>query len=193
MRLSAKSLLALFGVGCICGLVGDHAHVATSTTRYLDVGGVPTIWGSPLFFIVTVGVATALIGEIRVRLGPSRPGTLEEGLAGIASVLAIYLLTALLSDESTSTVTAFIACLAILVAVRFRDGRWSLVLGAAAAVIGPIAEIVQHRAGVFEYASNVDGLADVAPWLVPLYFAFGVVASRLGGILATRPSSAEGE
>ena len=193
MRLSAKSLLTLFGVGCISGLIGDHAHVATGTTRYLDVSGFPMIWGSPLFFIVTVGVATAAIGEIRVRLGPSRPGTLEEGLAGIASVMAIYLLTALLSDESTSTVTALIACLAILVTVRFWDGPASLALGAVAAVIGPIAEIVQHRAGVFEYTSNVDGLADVAPWLVPLYFAFGVVASRLGGILATRVLSTEPE
>lgn len=190
MRLSAKSLLALFVVGCICSLIGDHAHVATGTTRYLDVGGIPTIWGSPLFFPLTVGIATAALGEIRVRLGPSRTGTLDDGLAAVASVLAIYLLTALLSDESTSTVTGFISCLAVLVVVRFRDGRASLYCGALAAIIGPLAEIAQHRAGVFEYTANVDGLFDVAPWLIPLYFAFGVVAARLGGLLATRGEAA---
>ena len=183
MRLSPRSLLILFGAGCICGVVGDHAHVASGTTRYLDVGGFPSIWDSPVFFPVAVGAATAALGEIRVRLGPSRAGTYEEGLAAVAAVLAIYLTTALLTDESTSTVTAFVACLAILVAIRFGDGRASLACGALAAVVGPVAEILQHRAGVFEYTANVDGMLDVAPWLVPLYFSFGVVAARLGGIL----------
>ena len=53
-----------------------------------------------------------------------------------------------------------------------------------AAVVGPLVEIVEQRAGIFEYTANVDGLWGVAPWLVPLYFAFGVVAVRLGELLA---------
>jgi len=46
------------------------------------------------------------------------------------------------------------------------------------------------NAGVFTYADSCDELFGVAPWLVPLYFAFGVVAALLGEIAAgTRTSS----
>ena len=187
MRLSTRSLVALFAIGAACGLIGDHAHVESGATRYLDVGGVPMIWGSPLFFPPMVGLATATLGELGVRLGTPRPGTGWDGLAAIASVLAMYLLTAVLADESTSTVTALIACLAALVLVRFGDGRrGAIICGALAAIVGPVVEIIEHEAGIFEYSGNVDGLFGVAPWLVPLYFAFGVVAARLGELLAAR-------
>jgi len=185
MRLSTRSLLALFAVGAACGLIGDHAHVESGATRYLDVGGVPMIWGSPLFFMISVGLATAALAEIGLRLGGPRGGSAWDGLAAAASVLAIYLVTAVLADESTSTVTALIACLAALVLVRFGEARrGAIVCGALAAIVGPLVEIVEQRAGIFEYTANVDGLWGVAPWLVPLYFAFGVVAVRLGEPLA---------
>lgn len=191
MRLSTRSLLLLFAIGAGAGLIGDHAHVESGATRYLDVGGVPLIWGSPLFFPLSVGLATAALGELGVRLGASRPGTRWDGLAAIASVLAIYLLTAVLADESTSTATALVACLAALVLVRFGDGRRAaIVCGTLAAIVGPVVEIVEHEAGIFEYSANVDGLAGVAPWLVPLYFAFGVVAVRLGEMLAASQTEA---
>lgn len=185
MRLSPTSLLILFGVGCACGLIGDSAAVDSGTTRYLDTGGVPSIWESPLFFPPMVGLATAAIGELRVRLGPPRPGDAREGLAAIACVLAIYLLTSLLSDQSTATATAFITCLAALVWLRFGD-RLAVYCGALPAVGGPLVEIAEHEAGIFEYAPNVDDLLGVGPWLVPLYFAFGVVSARLGELLAAR-------
>ena len=191
MRLSTRSLLALFTIGAVCGLIGDHAHVASGATRYLDVGGVPMIWGSPLFFLVSVGLATAVLGEVGQRLGGPRPGTAWDGLAATASVLAIYLVTAVLADESTSTATALIACLAAMVLVRFGENRRAAIAcGTLAAVIGPLVEIVEQRAGIFEYTANVDGLWGVAPWLVPLYFAFGVVAVRLGELLAAGQAEA---
>lgn len=186
MRLSGASLLVLFAIGAACGLIGDHAAVDSGSTRYLDAGGVPFVWDSPLFFPAMVGLATASIGELRLRLAPPRPGDAWEGLAAVASVLAIYILTAVLSDESTSTATAFIACLAVLVLVRFGDGRPAIVCGLLAALIGPLVEILEHEAGIFEYSSNVDDLFGVGPWLVPLYFAFGVVCARLGELLAPR-------
>lgn len=184
MRLPAKSLLSLFAIGAVCGLIGDHAHLASGTTRYLDTGGVPSIWGSPLFFPLTVGLATAGIGELRMRLGPARAGTTGEAVAAVASVLGLYLLTAFLTEASTSAATAFVACGAALVFTRFGETRPAIACGALTAVIGPLVEIAEHEAGIFEYTENVDGLLGVAPWLVPLYFAFGVVAARLGEILA---------
>lgn len=186
MRLSPASVLLLFAIGAACGLVGDHAAVDSGATRYLDVGGFPFIWDSPLFFPVMVGVATAATAEFRLHLAPARPGDIREGFAAVASVLGIYLLTSLLADESTSAATAFIACLAVLVLVRFGDGRPAIVCGAIVAIVGPLVEILEVEAGIFEYADNVDGLLGVGPWLVPLYFAYGVVCARLGELFLTR-------
>ena len=187
MRLSARSLLALFLIGSLCGLVGDHAAVASGTTRYLDTGGFPMIWGSPLFFPPMVGLGTAALGELRLRLGPARPGgDWIEGMAGVASVLGMYLLTAFLTDESTSAATAFLACLAVLVLARFGGGRPAIICGVVAALVGPVAEILEERAGIYEYTANVDGLLGVGPWLVPLYFAFGIVCARLGELFWQR-------
>lgn len=53
-----------------------------------------------------------------------------------------------------------------------------------AAVIGPIVEIVLVKFGVFTYNDECDQLFGVGPWLVPLYFAFGVVVAMLGEIAA---------
>lgn len=187
MRLSGRSLLALFLIGSLCGLIGDHAAVASGTTRYLDVGGFPMIWGSPLFFAPMVGVGTAGLAELRVRLGDVREeGRWEEGLGAVASVLAMYLLTAFLTDESTSAATAFLACLAAIVLALVGGGRPAIVCGAVAAIVGPAAEIAEERAGIYEYTDNVDGLFGVGPWLVPLYFAFGVVCARLGELFLAR-------
>ena len=180
MRLSTKSLLILFAIGASCGLIGDHAAVASGAIVYLDTGGVPSIWGSPIFFPPMVGVGTMALAELRVRMGPVRAGTGSEALAAIASVLGLYLLTAILADETTSTATALIASLATLIYVRFGDGHRAIVCGTLAAVSGPLIEVVESQAGIFEYTANVDGLLGVAPWLVPLYFAFGVVSARLG-------------
>lgn len=186
MRLSTRSLSALFAIGAGCGLIGDHAAVASGATVYLDTGGVPSIWDSPIFFPPMVGLGTAALAELRVRLGPVQPGPGSEALAAIASVLSLYLLTAVLADETTSTATALVASLATLIYVRFGDGRRAIVCGTLAAVVGPLTEIVESQAGVFEYTANVDGLLGVAPWLVPLYFAFGVVSARLGELFFAR-------
>jgi hypothetical protein len=188
VRLTGKSLVILFAIGATFGLIGDHAAVDSGATRYLDAGGVPFIWDSPIFFPVMVGLATASIGELRLHLAPPRRGDFWEGLGAASSVLGIYLLTSILADESTSTATAFIACLAALVLVRVGDGRPAIVCGVIAALLGPVVEMIEHSAGIFEYTDNVDDLAGVGPWLVPLYFAFGVVSARLGELLATGAS-----
>lgn len=192
MRLSGASMLALLGIGAGCGLIGDHAAVDSGSTRYLDVGGVPMVWGSPLFFPLAVGVATVSLAELRLRLGPARPGDAWEGVAAVASVLAMYLLTSLLSDESTSAATTFLCCLAALVLVRFGGGRPAIVCGVLAATAGPLIEAAESAAGIFEYDENVDDLLGVGPWLVPLYFAFGVVCARLGELFWARQHRGSG-
>ena len=62
----------------------------------------------------------------------------------------------------------------------------AIVCGVVAALAGPAAEIAEERAGIYEYTANVDGLFGVGPWLVPLYFAFGVAVARLAELLSAR-------
>ena len=111
-----------------------------------------------------VGLATAAIGELRLHLGDvRREGVWQDGLVAVASVLGMYLLTALFTDESTSTVTALLACLAALVFARLGGGRPAVICGAVAALVGPLVEIIESEAGIFEYTSNVDGLLGRRP------------------------------
>lgn len=188
MRLAPRKLAALFAVGAVGGLIGDQAHVASHATRYLD-DSLPFVWKSELWFPVAVGLGTASLAEIRLRLAPAASGgfDLREALAGIASVLAVYATTAVVTDEATGTSVALTTALAALVACRFASGWPALVCGVIAAVVGPALEIVVVHADLSAYGHNVDGLFGVAPWLPALYFAFGVVVSRLAELASDPP------
>jgi hypothetical protein len=188
VRLSPGQLLALFAVGALGGLVGDQGHVASGTTVYLQ-HGVPFVWRSAIWFPMLVGTATAAAAELRLRLGRTRPGDALEAAGAIAAVIGIYAVTALVRHQPLGPATALVAALAVLVAARLADGPPGLLCGAAAALGGTAVEVVMVKAGVFRYADAIDPLAGVPPWLPALYFAFGVVAARLGEILACRSAS----
>jgi hypothetical protein len=186
MRLRASELGVLFAVGAAGGLVGDAGHVQAGTTTYLD-DATPFVWESALWFPILVGLATASIGELRLRLGAPRPGFDPRlGLAAIAAVLAIYAVTALVYDEPEGPATTLVVMLAVLVACWLGGGGPALVCGIAAALIGPLAEIVIVELELSEYAPTADSLAGVALWLPALYFAFGYVAARLAELLVAR-------
>jgi hypothetical protein len=179
VRLSPRQALLLFAIGAAGGLVGDACHVATGTTAYLD-DTFPFIWKSQLWFPIAVGLATVSTGEIRLRLGPSRPGSNPvEAAAAIASVIALYALTAAMTNEDPLTATVLVWSLAILIAARFGGGMPALACAALAAVLGPLAEVLIVEAELAMYAPSADGLLGVAEWLPALYFAFGIVAARL--------------
>jgi hypothetical protein len=186
MRLSARELLILFAVGAAGGLVGDAGHVQAGTTIYLD-DATPFVWESALWFPILVGLATASLGDLRLRLGPPRPGfDLRTAIGAIAAVLALYALTALVYDEPEGPATTLILMLAVLIACWLADGRPAIVCGLAAAIVGPLAEIVIVELELAEYSPAADSLFGVALWLPALYFAFGVVAARLTELLVAR-------
>jgi hypothetical protein len=192
VRLSPRELLILFAVGAAGGLVGDAGHVQSGTTIYLD-DATPFIWESALWFPILVGLATASLGDLRLRLGPPRPGfDARVGIGAIASVLAIYAITALVHDEPEGPATTLIVMLAVLVACWLGGGRPAIICGLAAAIVGPLAEILIVELDLAEYAPTADSLFGVALWLPALYFAFGVVVARLAELLVARryPSSA---
>ena len=184
MRLSSRQALALFLIGAAGGLVGDACHVASGTTAYLD-DSLPFIWKSQLWFPLAVGLATVLTGELRLRLGPPRPGhDPVEAVAAIASVIALYALTAVVTGEEPLSATVLVWALALVIAARFGGGLPALACAVSAAVLGPVAEIVIVEAELARYSHSGDGLFGVAEWLPALYFAFGIVAARLAEILA---------
>lgn len=186
MRLDLRQALLLFAIGAAGGLIGDACHVATGTTTYLDET-FPFIWKSQLWFPVAVGLATVTTGELRLRLGPARPGSSPvEAAAAIASVIGLYALTAVVTDEDPLTATVLIWSGAVLIAARFGGGIPALVCGALAAILGPLAEILIVEADLAMYAPSADGLFGVAEWLPALYFAFGIVAARLAELIPRR-------
>lgn len=186
MRLTGRDTAALFAIGAAGGLVGDAAHVQTGTTTYLS-DAVPFVWESALWFPLAVGLATVATGELRLRISSAGRWTggerLREGVAAIAAVLAIYAVSALASDQAEGAGTTLVAASAALAAVRFASGSAALLCGLAAAVGGPAVEIAIVAADVSAYGPDADGLFGVALWLPALYFAFGVVVSRLAELL----------
>lgn len=186
MRLRPLELAALFAIGAAGGLVGDAGHVQADTTTYLD-DSVPFVWESALWFPVLVGLGTAALAEIRLWLAPPREGfDLRAGVGGIAAVIGIYALTAVVYEGPELPVIVLITALAALVCVWLADGPPALACGLIAALFGPVIEIVAIEAELARYHEAADGLFGVAPWLVPLYFAFGVVTARLGELVLAR-------
>ena len=67
--------------------------------------------------------------------------------------------------------------------------RASAICGLAAGVGGTVIEIALIAAKQFRYADDIGVFMTVAPWTPPLYFAFGVVAARLGEVAACGAAS----
>lgn len=186
-------MLLLFLLGAGAGLVGDHSHVVTGTTQYLEPShAVPFVWSSPIWFALMVGTATVALAEVRLHLPVPRTAvSVRQGAAGVAAVVGTYALTALMHTAPTVPVMALIGALAVISYCVLGD-RPAVVCGMLAAVIGPAIEIGIVAAGQFRYVADSDQLFGVAPWLVPLYFMFGVVAALLGEIAAVSPRTSSG-
>jgi uncharacterized membrane protein len=183
VKLRAPELAFLFTLGAAASLVGDHSHVSTGTTEYLT-SAVPFVWSSPIWFPILVGIATVSLAELRLRMrAPRTSVTARHGLAGVAAVIGIYVVTALEHTAPAVPVTVLIVALAAITWCVLGDGPGA-VCGVLAAIGGPIVEAVIAGAGVFRYADDSDSLFGVAPWLPALYFAFGVVVATLAEIAA---------
>jgi hypothetical protein len=190
LKLSPLSALCLFAIGAAGGLVGDHGHVVTATTRYKPTE-IPFVWDSALWFPLMVGIGTVALAEIRLHLSPPprARGGIGDAVAAIAAVLGIYAVTALIAGEPLGPGTTLVAALAAITWVAVGDGRPAAICGVAAAVGGATIEIVMSAAGIFGYDPAIDHLLGVPFWLLALYFAFGVVAARLGELAFARQSA----
>ncbi|MDG4664043.1 hypothetical protein [Mycobacterium sp. 236(2023)] len=185
MKLRIPEAVVLFVVGGLAALIGDHSHVVTGTTVYYT-DAVPFVWSSPFWFPLLVGGATVSLAELRLHLPGIRDGvTARQALAGIATVVGMYVTTALLHGAPVVPATALLVVAAVLTWCVLGDGPGA-VCGAAIAVVGPAVEIGLVEIGVFAYSPGSDGLFGVGPFLVPLYYAFGVVVALLAELAAAR-------
>jgi hypothetical protein len=183
VKLRVPEVMVLFLLGAGASLVGDHSHVVTGTTEYFT-NAVPFVWSSPIWFPVMVGAATVSLAELRLHLpSPRTIVTARQGLAGVAAVVGTYVTTALVHTAPPVPSTTLIVAMATITWCALGDNP-SVVCGLLAAAIGPIVEIVLVKVGVFAYNADSDSLFGVGPWLVPLYFAFGVVVAMLGEVAA---------
>lgn len=180
-RIAPLKLLMLFVVGAVGGLIGDAGHVQSGTTVYLDTGALPFVWESPVSFPIMVGVATVLLAELRLRIAPARNvGAWTDGVGAVGVVIGIYAVTALVRDEPLLPSSVIVFMLAAIAWHVSGDGWAATICGLVAAGVGTIVEIILVQVGFFSYAPEIDLLFGVPPWLPALYFAFGVVAARLG-------------
>ena len=183
VKLRFPEVVFLFVLGGIAALIGDHSHVVTVTTEYYT-DAVPFIWSSPLWFPLLVGGATVSLAELRLRLpAPRITVTVRQGVAGMAMVVGMYVTTALVHAAPIVPATALICSAAVVTWCVLGDGPGAI-CGVVAAIVGPVVEIGLVETGVFAYTDGSDGLFGVGPWLVPLYFAFGVVVALLGEVVA---------
>src|SRR5262249_29160703 len=127
--------------------------------------------------------ATVSLAELRLRMpAPRTSVTMRQGLAGVAAVIGIYVITALEHTAPAVPVTVLIYALAVITWCALGDGPGA-VCGVLAAIGGPIVEaVLAGGVGAFRYADDSDALYGVAPWLPALYFAFGVVVGVLAEI-----------
>jgi hypothetical protein len=186
-HLGATALGTLFVAGAVGGLIGDMCHVESGTTVYLE-DPLPYVWKSQLWFPLMVGGGTAALGWIRVRLAGAGGGSADprDAAAMIAAVIGLYALTALMRGEPQASGAVAAYAVAALICARWARDRIDLLCAVLAAVCGVGTEIILSAAGVFEYTDDVEQVAGVAIWLPALYLAYGVVAARLGSMLAER-------
>lgn len=187
--LGAIGVVALLLIGAVGGLIGDAGHVVSATTVYLD-DSLPFVWESQLWFPLMVGAGTVALGWIRVAFGPddfevrSPLGPAFDALAMIAAVVGLYLLTAAVIElDPVISVAGVYAATALIVVAYARSG-WDLTCGLLAVVGGVGTEMLFAALELFEYTAEVPAFLGVATWLPGLYLAYGVVAGRLGLMLA---------
>jgi hypothetical protein len=182
---AGTTALIVAALGFAISLAGDACHVASGTTAY-DWDGVPSIWRSAVWFPFLVGGAVLSAAWLAERAGttPARRRTRADAVTGVAAVLALYALTAVLRDQPETVSVLLTSALALVIWSWWDPSPGSLLVALGAAVAGPLAEIVIVAVGASHYAENADGLFGVAPWLPALYFAAGAVAARLWAAVA---------
>lgn len=173
----------IFALGATASLLGDAAHVAAGTTRYL--WDLPAIGRSAFWFPLAVGSAVAAAAWAGRQFGlPARAHPRIDAVPAVAAVVGLYALTAVLRGTPDTASVTLCGAVALCIWWWWDPSPRALAVASSAAIVGPAAEIAVMASGAAEYAADSDALFGVAPWLPWLYFAAGAVASGLWRTLA---------
>jgi hypothetical protein len=180
---ATAAIIAALGLGV--GLAGDATHVVSGTTVY-EWDALPVIWESRLWFPVLLAgsiLTGAWLAEKANLPAVKRRGRVDV-VTGAALVLALYALTSALRGEPATVTVILTGAIAVAVWSWWDPSPGTLAVATAAAILGPLAEIVIVERDAAHYASDADDLGGVAPWLPCLYFAAGAITARLWGAIA---------
>lgn len=164
-----RALALLLGFGAVVGTLLDAFHTFSGTTAYTHPVVFSTAWWAPLLFASAYGFGGVLYASGFARLGGRRPIAGPTTLAaGLLVFAAIYALSAWSPPHAKLVVVSACALGAFLAFDRTRVG---FLLGLVSAFLGPLAEVLLIRAGMFRHlAPDVLG---VPFWLPALYFSAG--------------------
>ena len=177
-RMTAGDALLVFVIGAVAGTLYDYIHVYGGVLVYAR----PDFAGTCLRFVpLEFGVCAVGGGFVFQWLGAWTPApriTPARTALDLALLFIGYVVTAVYVGKNELTFAALLP--AAFVSVVTRPTRFVLTASAAAAVAGPVGEIVVSALGVFHYvhASPIPGwlpllwtIAAGAFMDVPLYLA----------------------
>jgi hypothetical protein len=176
----------LFFLGATVGSALDAFHTQSGTTAYAHVIGLGMAWWTPPLFGVA-GLSTGLSYPLFERVSGkevSPPATWSRALAGFALFVALYCASGYLPASNGIKLGVLVVGTAGLLATLARTPA-AAALAVAAAVVGPVVEIVLVGRGAFRHLQP--DVLGIPLWLPALYaagsVAFGVVGKKVTGAI----------
>ena len=174
----ASRLVACFVIGAVLGTLLDGLHLLGDVLSYEHEAFGDWAWFVPLEFGLAGVAAGIAVPWIERAAGPGSPPRFGPGLriGEVALFTGLYGATAVWDGDGAvwllAALTAVILARLWLWAV---PGDWAY--AAAAAVLGPLGEILISATGAFDYA-NPD-FAGIPMWLPALWANGGLLIRRL--------------
>jgi len=174
----ANRLAVCFLLGAAYGTLLDGIHLYGDAESYRDPVFGRWAWFVPIEFGFAGLAAGLAVPVIERRFGPPEPPRfgIARRVGETALFTAAYVATALFDGDGAPWLAAgLLALLALRLVVAPVRGDWAY--AAAAAVLGPAAEIAILQTGAFDYAHP--DVAGIPIWLPALWANGGLLIRRL--------------
>jgi hypothetical protein len=175
---SAPRLAACFAIGAVLGTLLDGLHLAGDVLSYPTEAFGDWAWFVPLEFGLA-GVAAGLaIPWLERVAGPAEPPrfTPLARVLELAILAGLYAATAVWDGDGALWLLAGLTAIVVVRLVAGGvPGDWAY--AGAAAVLGPLGEIVVSATGAFDYAHP--DFAGIPMWLPALWANGGLLIRRL--------------
>lgn len=173
-----RRLAACFAIGVVLGTALDGIHLLGDVLSYETTAFGEWAWFVPLEFGlvgVLAGIAIPVIEQAVGPASPFRPGRGRRA-AEVGLFAAAYGATALWDGDGAPWLLAGLTLL-LLLRLWLAPVRGDWLYAVAAAVLGPLGEIVISASGAFDYAHP--DLAGIPMWLPALWANGGLMIRRV--------------